>query len=200
MIRWVVRLLAFATLVWVGTLVVDAGHHDASAQRIVSDASAQPVSKAKPDSVAKKAAKAARTTHADLTAASKCAGVTASHEIIVSIKKQELWACSGATPFLQTKVTTGAIQKDWATPKGTWQIYAKQTNRWLSGVGYSVEVHYWMPFWGGYGLHDSPWQKFPYGSSLYRSQGSHGCVQIPLATMAKIFNWAPVGATVHVEA
>jgi lipoprotein-anchoring transpeptidase ErfK/SrfK len=198
MIRWVVRLLAFATLVWVGTVVVDAGHHDASAQRIVPDSAAQPAkARAKADPAD---AKATRATHADLTATSICAGVTASHEIIVSIKKQELWACEGPTPVLESKVTTGAIDKDWATPKGTWQIYAKQTNRWLSGVGYSVEVHYWMPFWGGYGLHDSPWQKFAYGSSLYRSQGSHGCVQIPLATMAKIFSWAPVGSTVHVEA
>jgi lipoprotein-anchoring transpeptidase ErfK/SrfK len=194
MIRWVVRLLLIATVVWGVVFAVHSGSHGSSrATRLVVDQAAQPATAASH-------AAATRPKSAEVVSSQVCDDVTAAREIVVSIKLQKLWACAGTDLYLTTSVTTGAIDRDWATPKGTWKIYAKQTNRWLSGPGYSVQVRYWMPFWGGYGVHDSPWQRFPYGSSLYRSRGSHGCVQVPGATMAKLFAWAQVGSTVHVEA
>jgi hypothetical protein len=193
MLRWVVRALLVVTMAVVAVVVVNHGRHGApSTGRLVVDLAAQPSSRGpvRPSSPARRA-KAGR--------AAVCATVTVPHEIVVDIRRQELWACRGPRLVFATKVTTGAVYKDEATPDGTWQIYAKQTHRWLSGPGYSVEVKYWMPYYRGYGIHDSPWQKMPYGTDDYLARGSHGCVQVPGAAMARLYAWAPVGATVHVE-
>ena len=121
-------------------------------------------------------------------------------EIIVSISLQHLWACSGKSQVYSTAVTTGAYKiKNDETPTGTWKIYAKQTNRYLSGPGYKYFVHYWMPFYGNYGFHDATWQTFPFGSSLYPTEGSHGCVHLSLTDAKWLFNFASVGTTVTIR-
>jgi len=121
-------------------------------------------------------------------------------EIIVSISLQHLWACKGTTQVYDTAVTTGAykVVGD-ETPTGTWKIYAKQTDRYLTGPGYRYFVQYWMPFFGNYGFHDASWQTFPFGSSLYPTEGSHGCVHLPITAIKWLFNWSSVGTTVMVE-
>lgn len=79
-------------------------------------------------------------------------------------------------------------------------MYDKQRDTTLyPAAGGAYPVHYWMPYSGPYGLHDSPWQTFPYGSSKYRAHGSHGCVHVPAAAMRFLFHWAPVGTTVLVR-
>ena len=37
------------------------------------------------------------------------------------------------------------------------------------------------------------------GSSLYKSEGSHGCVHFPAAAMTRLYQWAPVGTTVTIR-
>ncbi len=118
--------------------------------------------------------------------------------ILVSVSQQHLWACNGSSQAYETAITSGAYQVGDATPTGTWHIYSKSTNIHLTGPGYDDFVNYWMAFYSDYGFHDSSWQTFPYGSSDYASQGSHGCVHLPAAAMAWLFNWAPVGTTVTI--
>jgi lipoprotein-anchoring transpeptidase ErfK/SrfK len=107
--------------------------------------------------------------------------------------------CQRAAQVLTTRVTSGATALGDATPTGTWRIYAKERNVTLHpAAGGAYPVRYWMPYSGAYGFHDAPWQKFAYGSSLYRTQGSHGCVHLPGATMAWFYKWAPVGTKVTI--
>jgi hypothetical protein len=128
------------------------------------------------------------------------------NHIYVSISKQYLWACTGAELVVGTSVTTGASAlknvRD-ATPLGTWRIYAKVRNTVLAGRdangSWYDHVKYWMPFWEGYGFHDASWQTFSYGSSLYKTKGSHGCVHVPLAALTTIYNWAAVGTLVTIR-
>jgi lipoprotein-anchoring transpeptidase ErfK/SrfK len=125
--------------------------------------------------------------------------------IFVNIASQKLWACKGKVLFVETAVTTGAWAlknvRD-ATPTGTWRIYSKVRNTVLAGHdangSWRDPVKYWMPFFEGYGFHDASWQTFPYGSSLYKTKGSHGCVHVPLKVMAELFNWAPIGTPVTI--
>lgn len=127
------------------------------------------------------------------------------HHIYVNIALQHLWACSGTTLHLDTAVTTGAYKLTGvhdATPTGTWHVYGKARNVVLSGRdargSWHDHVKYWMPFFGPYGFHDASWQTFPYGSSLYKTQGSHGCVHVPVDVLGKIFSWAPIGTLVTI--
>jgi lipoprotein-anchoring transpeptidase ErfK/SrfK len=120
--------------------------------------------------------------------------------ILVSIKEQRAWMCRGKTQMYSTLVTTGAVNVGNGTPLGTWQVQAKQTNRYLVGPGYSDFVKYWMPFDGDFGFHDASWQTMPYGSPGYRANGSHGCIHLPLPAMRWLFHWADPGTTVTIQA
>lgn len=130
-----------------------------------------------------------------------CSNNTHTKEVIVSLNQQHLWACSGTKQVYVSAVTTGAYKIGDGTPTGTWQIYSKQVNQYLTGPGYRDFVKYWMPFYGEYGFHDSSWQTFPYGDlQKYGTQGSHGCVHLPAATAAWLYGWAQIGTTVTIEA
>ncbi|MEO9109289.1 MAG: L,D-transpeptidase, partial [Jatrophihabitantaceae bacterium] len=68
-------------------------------------------------------------------------------------------------------------------------------------TGVQYDVKYWVPFDSPlYGFHDSSWQSFPYGSEKYRTDGSHGCIHLPLAGMKFLYDWAHVGAAVDIRA
>jgi hypothetical protein len=118
----------------------------------------------------------------------------------VDISEQLARMCDDGHQLRETPVTTGASAHGDATPTGTWHVYAKQRNTTLypSGGG-AYPVRYWVPYNGAYGVHDSSWQNFAYGSSLYRTRGSHGCTHVPLTAMTWFFGWVRVGTTVHVH-
>ena len=140
-------------------------------------------------------------------AAAACASTPAGVDhIYVSISEQTLWACTGPTLFTTTSVTTGAsalTNVHDATPIGTFHIFNKVRNTVLSGHdangSWRDPVAYWMPFYGAYGFHDASWQTFPFGSSLYTTQGSHGCVHVPADILGSLFNWAPIGTAVTIQ-
>jgi hypothetical protein len=128
--------------------------------------------------------------------------------LLISISLQHLWACDGTKIVNQSPVTTGTTVitngVDDNTPVGTWHIHAKVTDIFLTGCDangcWDDPVKYWMPFDGEVGLHDASWQTFPFGASDYHTDGSHGCIQLPTALAAWIYNWAPVGTAVTIGA
>lgn len=128
-------------------------------------------------------------------------------EIYVSISQQHIWACTGKVLLVDGAVTTGAsalTNVHDATPVGLSRIHAKIRNTVLRGHdvngSWNDPVAYWMPFSGGDGFHNAPWQTFPLGSPLYTTQGSHGCVHVALDVLAQVYNWAEVGTLVNIQA
>jgi|GEM_PF-1828094 len=129
-----------------------------------------------------------------------CSTNTKSQLILVNITQQHLWACQGPEQVYDSAVTTGAYAIGDITPTGTWHIYAKETDTHLIGPTWNDFVNYWMPFYSDYGFHDAAWQTFPFGGPEYPTQGSHGCVHLPLAAMAWLYNWSRIGTTVTINA
>ena len=131
-----------------------------------------------------------------------CRSNRAAQLVLVSITHQTAWMCAGSRLVHSSPVTTGETDNGDDTPTGTWQIEDKQTDRTLYLLdGQTYFVHYWLPFSGElYGFHDATWQTVPFGTSDYHADGSHGCVHMPLAQMAWLYDWADVGATVTVLA
>ena len=74
-------------------------------------------------------------------------------------------------------------------------IYGKQRRRILRGPGYASFVNYWMPVNGNIGLHDATWRK-EFGGEIYKTSGSHGCINLPYEKAEKIFEKAEVGLPV----
>jgi len=131
----------------------------------------------------------------------------------VNVSRQHVCVWDNGNVIYESAVTTGALVYDtngaWlGTPSGLYAIYAKTTNFWMGGRdrGFTydaVHVDYWMPFYQGYGLHDSCnsiscWRS-SWGGQDYTYNGSHGCVNMPNATAAFIYNWSVVGTKVWVH-
>ncbi|HET8991628.1 MAG TPA: L,D-transpeptidase [Candidatus Saccharimonadales bacterium] len=144
------------------------------------------------------------------TTPSVCANNQVAKIVIVSISKQHLWVCDGATQEFDSAVVTGDEQHaDTLTPTGTYHIYAMQTDRTLTGSdengSWNDYVNYWMPFlynqYGAYGFHDATWRTpTEFGNvDINSANASNGCVELPLASAKWIYNWASVGTTVQIN-
>jgi hypothetical protein len=105
-------------------------------------------------------------------------------------------------------VTTG--RPGLRTPTGTFHIYAKYSPITLispwpqsSPYYYSPEnAHYAMEFvGGGFFIHDAPWEpSTAFGPGSQNGvDASHGCVHVPMPTMAWLYAWSPIGTTVIVH-
>lgn len=119
--------------------------------------------------------------------------------ILVSIKKQKLWFYKKGKLVLKSNVVTGT-RNHTATPKGTYKIRGKARSAYLVGDDYRSFVNYWMLIDGGLqiGLHDATWRS-KFGGSIYKYNGSHGCVNLPYNVAKKIYKKAPIGTKVIVR-
>jgi lipoprotein-anchoring transpeptidase ErfK/SrfK len=124
-----------------------------------------------------------------------CLSNTRASFVLVSLTRQHIWACEGSRQVYSSPVTTGATAEGNGTPVGSWLVQSRETDRDLVGPGYSEFVRYWVPFDGDFGFHDASWQKTPFGSADYPTAGSHGCVHLPTAAMAWLYQWSQVGVT-----
>lgn len=119
----------------------------------------------------------------------------------ISLKRQHMWFYKNGKKRLESHVVTGLPTSDRATTEGAYRIFLKQTDRWLGTYevqGYRTHVNYWMPFNNGQGLHDAPWRNGQFGGNIYRSNGSHGCVNLPVDVASKLYDLVSVGTPVIV--
>lgn len=131
-----------------------------------------------------------------------CAHNTEAQNVLVSIPRQHAWFCARTHLVHESPMTSGAVDLPYrSTPTGVFHVQAKQADTTLTLLsGAQYEVRYWVTFDAPlFGFHDSSWQSFPYGSQRYRTEGSHGCVHLPLPAMAFLYRWAAVGATVTIR-
>ncbi len=112
----------------------------------------------------------------------------------VSIAKQHLWYYVGGNVVLETDVVTGTGVN--STTPGVFMILNKESPAVLTGPGYATDVTYWMPItYTGTGLHDATWRT-EFGQEVYISGGSHGCVNMPLEEVEKLYNMIEMGTPV----
>lgn len=110
----------------------------------------------------------------------------------IDLTNQKVWLYKDGEQLLETDCVTGTYGTDRQTPGGVYYIYYKQSPDVLDGEGYSSWVQYWMPFNGGIGLHDANWRS-SFGGSIFRTDGSHGCVNLPTWAAAVIYEETYIG-------
>ena len=113
----------------------------------------------------------------------------------VDMTNQKLFVFVDGTCTIETDIVTGNTKRKWSTPDGVYFVYSKQRNRTLRGDNYATPVKYWMPVNGNIGLHDASWRK-KFGGEIYKTDGSHGCVNIPKAVMPDIYETVEKGTPV----
>ena len=107
--------------------------------------------------------------------------------IEISLDNQHVWMYVDGELLIDSDVVTGNVKNGWNTRKGIFSLTYKTKNATLRGPGYASFVYYWMPFDGGIGMHDATW-RYDFGGNIYKTNGSHGCVNMPLETAKTIYN------------
>jgi hypothetical protein len=105
----------------------------------------------------------------------------------INITRQYLWFYKEGMLITQGPIVTGNPNKGNSTKVGVYMLNCKQTGPTLRGPDYESEVTYWMPFNGNIGIHDASW-RYSFGGNIYKRNGSHGCVNVPLYLAKKIFD------------
>lgn len=115
--------------------------------------------------------------------------------IEVDMTGQKLYYYEDGELMLETDVVTGDISKKRGTPSGINYVYNKQRDRILRGADYASPVDYWMPVYKGIGIHDANWRN-KFGGEIYKTNGSHGCINVPPEIMPELYDMAEIGTPV----
>ena len=115
--------------------------------------------------------------------------------IEVDMTNQKMYYYKDGVLKLETDVVTGNLRLNHDTPAGINYVYAKQKNRILRGPGYASPVDYWMPVNGGIGIHDASWRD-EFGGEIYKTSGSHGCINTPLEKVKELYDMVTIGTPV----
>lgn len=123
--------------------------------------------------------------------------------IEVSIRRQKMWLYKDGQKVVETDVVTGRDTESRRTPTGLFKVWSRETDRYLSGNNaqsgsYRSHVDWWMPInYADVGIHNATWRN-NFGGTIYKSDGSHGCINTPTDAMKQIFEKSFVGMPVIV--
>ena len=82
---------------------------------------------------------------------------------------------------------------------GTYKILTKVPGKRLKGKTWNCWVNRWMRFTNNsIGLHDASWRN-EFGGEIYKTNGSHGCVNLPKEAAYQLYDMTSVGTTVIVH-
>lgn len=115
--------------------------------------------------------------------------------IEVDMTEQKMYYYVDGELVIETDIVTGHIGRRRGTPQGVNFVYNKQRNRVLRGQGYASPVKYWVPVKGAIGIHDASWRS-EFGGEIYKTDGSHGCVNTPTDAMAQLYEQVEIGTPV----
>jgi lipoprotein-anchoring transpeptidase ErfK/SrfK len=113
----------------------------------------------------------------------------------IDLSNQRIWFYKNGALIVQGNVVTGNVSKGNSTPAGIYRLKYKQRNAILRGADYASPVTFWMPFNGGIGIHDASWRSV-FGGKIYKTNGSHGCVNSPYNVAKAIFDNIEAGTPV----
>lgn len=112
----------------------------------------------------------------------------------VDLTGQRVYMIKDGAMVWEAPCVTGNLSKKYDTPDGIYTLYYKERDRVLRGAKqadgtyeYESPVSYWMPFNGGIGLHDANWRS-KFGGSIYKTNGSHGCINLPPSKVPELYS------------
>jgi len=119
--------------------------------------------------------------------------------IQVDLTTQKLVAYEFGNKKMESLVSTGVAR--YPTPEGGYFVRAKILEKnylWSYGIdhpdNYDIKkVKHNLSFFGHFYLHGAYWH------NNFGHRMSHGCVNLPLPFAEKLYNWAVVGAAVHIS-
>ncbi|MBQ8326844.1 MAG: L,D-transpeptidase/peptidoglycan binding protein [Lachnospiraceae bacterium] len=105
----------------------------------------------------------------------------------IDLSSQHLYLYLNNELFFESDFVSGDVLTGNTTPEGVFAIKYKRTEIVLRGDDYETPVQYWMPFNGNIGMHDATWRR-NFGGTIYLTNGSHGCINLPYTAAETIYN------------
>ena len=113
----------------------------------------------------------------------------------INLTAQHLLLYVEGEMVLESDFVSGNAARGFDTPAGIYGITYKERNATLRGQGYSSPVSYWMPFNNNIGMHDASWRS-SFGGNIYKTNGSHGCINLPPSVAGEIYGYVEKGTPV----
>lgn len=110
----------------------------------------------------------------------------------INLTDQHLYLYIDGELVLETDFVSGDAANGNSTPAGVFGLTYKTRNAVLRGPDYETPVNYWMPFNGNIGMHDATWRR-SFGGNIYLTNGSHGCINLPLKMAKTIYEYMSTG-------
>lgn len=117
--------------------------------------------------------------------------------IEVSIEDQYMWVYVNHKRVLESVVVTGNPNMGNDTPEGAFVVGNKKKNATLYSESYNTVVEYWIGLDHQIGFHDASWQE-EFGGDVYLTNGSHGCINMPINAVKKLYDIAYVNMPVFI--
>ncbi len=104
----------------------------------------------------------------------------------INLTAQHLYFYKNGSLLVESDFVSGNLSKNYDTPTGIYGLTYKERDAVLRGENYASPVTYWMPFCNNVGMHDASWRG-SFGGNIYKTSGSHGCINLPKSAAQKIF-------------
>lgn len=115
----------------------------------------------------------------------------------INLTAQHLYFYKNGNLVVDSDFVSGNPSKGNATPVGAYPVTYTEKDATLKGQNYSSDVSFWMPYCGNVGMHDASWRS-TFGGTIYKRNGSHGCVNLPYSAAKTIFENIAAGYPVLV--
>lgn len=108
----------------------------------------------------------------------------------VSISKQMVYVIRKGKVAFKCRCISGRPVKDRETPRGAFFIKEHRRDYTMKGEDYETFVKCWVRItWTGTGFHPATWQPWSrWTKDLYKTRGSHGCLNLHPADAEKIYS------------
>lgn len=113
----------------------------------------------------------------------------------VDYTNQHLWYYCDGKLVIESDFVSGNLEKGNGSPDGVFKIVYKQKDATLVGETYESSVDYFLPFAYNVGFHDASWRS-KFGGDIFRTKGSHGCINLPFEAAETLYHELKVGTPV----
>ena len=113
----------------------------------------------------------------------------------INLTAQHLFLYQNGECVLESDFVSGNPSRGNETPTGIYGITYKERDATLKGENYRTPVSFWMPFNNNVGMHDATWRS-EFGGNIYRTNGSHGCINLPYSIAQEIYSYVEKGTPV----
>lgn len=121
--------------------------------------------------------------------------------IEIDLEMQHFWYYKDGELEYECDIVSGLPTEERNTPGGVYKLWLKERDKVLSGSLSSGET--WetpVTFWNnistiGVGLHDATWHPY-FGGNRYKTNGSHGCINMPYSAAEYVFENIDLGTPV----